>query len=201
MPLSAQMPPKWSAAAISGFVLSLLGCLGITALLGLVLGIVGILRTGGGQRRGRGLAIAAIPISLVMGVLSLSIAFSAYMAMQAKDVLEQVPTVLAADSAGTMAAASALRQLATTGFNDDVGDAALEAWLKQVAEKHGRLAQPPQLSRVQPPAQPDQKTRAINFEGKFINGTASVSITFDSSDWEVKIDDIAVDGVSPRDTD
>ena len=59
----------WSVAAIAGLVLSLLGCSLIGAVLGLILGIVGITRTRGGRRRGMGLAIAAIPISLGTGLI------------------------------------------------------------------------------------------------------------------------------------
>lgn len=51
--------------AIAGFVLALIG--GI--LFGLVFGIVGIVRTQGGQRRGRGLAVAAIIISMLWAAL------------------------------------------------------------------------------------------------------------------------------------
>ena len=63
-------PKSWSALAISGFVLSLVGCLGITAALGLVFGIAGILATRGRRKRGFGLAVAAIPISMLTGALS-----------------------------------------------------------------------------------------------------------------------------------
>ena len=62
MPDARSDPPPWSAAAIGAFVLSLLGFIGITAVLGLIFSIVGIVATRRGRRRGMGLAIAAIPI-------------------------------------------------------------------------------------------------------------------------------------------
>lgn len=63
-------PPGYGAPAqapndgvsIAGFVLSLLCC---TSIIGLILGAVGLSRTKNGQRRGRGLAIAAVIIGIV----------------------------------------------------------------------------------------------------------------------------------------
>lgn len=48
--------------SIAGFVLSLLCC---TSIIGLILGFVGLSRTKNGQRRGRGLAIAAVIIGII----------------------------------------------------------------------------------------------------------------------------------------
>lgn len=61
---SEPQPPKTDGVSIASFVLSLLCC---TGLIGLILGFVGLKRTKGGQRKGRGFAIAGI----VLGVLSL----------------------------------------------------------------------------------------------------------------------------------
>ena len=63
-------PRPMSSAAAGGFVCSLILCVPLlTQLLGGVLGIVGIARTSGGRQRGRGLAIAAVGISVVGLVL------------------------------------------------------------------------------------------------------------------------------------
>lgn len=54
--------------SIAGFVLSLTCCLSIV---GVILGIVGLKRTKGGQRKGRWAAITAIPVGLILtGVLA-----------------------------------------------------------------------------------------------------------------------------------
>lgn len=194
----AQTPPPWSAAAIAGFVLSLLGCAGITALLGLILGVVGILKTRGGQRRGRGLAVAAIPISLVMACLSILAVILTILGVRGKAVVDQLPTVLAADSSATAEAVSALRALASDDFNAEVDNEALEEWLQEVGAKHGRLVEVLQISPVQPKTSPSG-AKALNLDGKFINGPAGIAITFKRVGWNVKIDNIAVDGVSSRD--
>lgn len=191
-------PPPWSAAAIAGFVLSLLGCAGITALAGLILGVVGILKTRGGQRRGRGLAVAAIPISLVTGGLSVLLGMSVIVIARGKVVVDQLPTVLTADSTATAEAVSALRAITSQDFNADVTAEALQDWLKEVGARHGRLVEVPTLSPVQPTA-PASGAKAMNFDGKFVSGPASITLTFKREGWNVKIDDLAVDGVSPHD--
>ncbi|HVK28292.1 MAG TPA: DUF4190 domain-containing protein [Nocardioides sp.] len=60
-------PPKTDGVSIAALVLSFLCCL---APIGLILGIVGIRRTRGGQRKGRGLAIAAIIIGILMSIVT-----------------------------------------------------------------------------------------------------------------------------------
>lgn len=190
--------PPWSAAAIAGFVLSLLGCAGITALAGLILGVVGIFKTRGGQRRGLGLAVAAIPISLVMGCLSILVVTLTIFGVRGKTAVDQLPTVLAADSSATVEAVSALRAIASDEFNAEVNDEALEEWLQDVGAKHGRLVEVLKASRVQPKESPTG-ARTVNFDGKFVNGPAGIAVTFKRSGWDVKIDDLAVDGVSSRD--
>lgn len=59
-------PPKTDGVSIAALVLSFLCCF---APLGFVLGFVGLRRTKGGQRKGRGLAIAAIVIGLIMTIV------------------------------------------------------------------------------------------------------------------------------------
>jgi len=66
-------PPRWSALAITAFVLSFIGFLGFTAILAIIFGAVGIWVTRAGCRRGMGLAIAAIPIALVTGLFGLAL--------------------------------------------------------------------------------------------------------------------------------
>jgi hypothetical protein len=61
-----QAPPKTDGVSIAALVLSFL-C--VLAPIGAILGFVGLSRTKGGQRKGRGLAIAAIVIGIVMTLL------------------------------------------------------------------------------------------------------------------------------------
>jgi hypothetical protein len=60
--------PKTSGLAVASLVCGLLGCLGVTAIVGLVLGIIGLrqINRSEGRLGGRGLAIAGIVISALM---------------------------------------------------------------------------------------------------------------------------------------
>lgn len=197
-PPTAYQPPPWSAAAIAGFVLSLIGCTGITAPFGLIFGIIGTVTAREGRRRGRGLAIAAIPISLVTGIISVVIAASMIVVAAGMALVAQLPTVLDGRAAGVETAVSTLREAATDGFKDAVSDEALRLWLAQVAAKHGRLVEVPTASPVQPPSTPGRQR--LNLEGKFVNGRTNITITFALQGWQFKLDDIEIDGASPRDT-
>lgn len=63
------MPPKTDGVSVASLVLSLLCC---TGPIGLILGFVGLSRTKGGQRKGRGFAIAGIVLG-VISVIALSV--------------------------------------------------------------------------------------------------------------------------------
>jgi hypothetical protein len=67
---------KYSGMSIAGFVLSLVGTipcfwiLQLPGLLGTIFGFIGLRQTKDGSRRGKGLAIAAVVIGLVLLVLA-----------------------------------------------------------------------------------------------------------------------------------
>lgn len=60
-------PPKTDGVSIAALVLSFLCCL---APIGFILGIVGIRRTKAGKRKGRGLAVAAVVIGLLVSIVT-----------------------------------------------------------------------------------------------------------------------------------
>ena len=76
-PLRADAPPPTSKLAVAAFVLSLIPC---AAPLGIILGIVSLLRikSSHGVLRGRGFAIAAVVIPLVALPLALAAALPAF---------------------------------------------------------------------------------------------------------------------------
>jgi hypothetical protein len=186
-------PPPWSVSSIVGFVLSLLGC---SAPLGFILGIVGIVRTSGGQRRGRGLAIAAIPISLVTGAVAFLLVLGIFLIGAGGVIIRQLPMLLSTDVEVSKNAVSFLREVASDDFNASVSDEQLQAWLQQVAAKHGRLVT---IGRPSPvPSSAGTKEIGLDVEGKFINGRTSILITLSKQGWRYAIEDMAVDGVSPR---
>jgi Septum formation len=73
--------PGWDGFAIAAFVFSVIGWV----LLGIVLGVVGLVRTSGGQRRGRGLAIAALVISALWAAVIVTLIVIAVMSGADRD--------------------------------------------------------------------------------------------------------------------
>jgi len=67
-------PVKTDGVSVASFVLSLLCC---TGLVGLILGFVGLSRTKGGKRKGRGFAIAGILLGLVSVVATIALVVAA----------------------------------------------------------------------------------------------------------------------------
>lgn len=61
-------PARLNGYAVCGFLITLLP-LGITGLLGLVFGVIGLRQTGLGADRGRGLAVAAVVLGALGTVL------------------------------------------------------------------------------------------------------------------------------------
>lgn len=190
-------PLQWSAAAITGFVLSFLGCTGVGAPLGIVFGIVGLVRTRGGRRRGFGLAVAAIPISLLTGVLFVVIAIGMMLGSATRAAASEVKEVLRTRPADIAMAVSSLREICSEDFSAEVGAEELRAWVEAVRAKHGRLVQLEGL--IHQPSGRSSGKASIGLEGKFINGRANITITFKVEGLRrVTVDDIEVDGVSPR---
>lgn len=68
-PYGGQQPPKTDAVSITGFVLSLTCCLSI---IGVILGLVGLVRTKQGQRKGRWAAISAIAIGIPLTLVAVA---------------------------------------------------------------------------------------------------------------------------------
>lgn len=199
-PERARARRPWSVPAVLGFGCSLLGCLGVTAVLGLILGIVGVVNTSGNRRRGRGLAVAAIPISVVAGVGFVMVLFVIMVSREMVAIGDQVRPVLAADAAGSPESVSELREFTSESFDKQVSDEKLAAWLKEIEATRGKLA-----SLVFNPQTPDSAGKTpdgkpfMSFDAKFVTGPTTVKITYGvSGGWHVTLDDIAVGGVSPR---
>ena len=188
-------PKRWSAAAIAGFVLSLLGCVGITAILGFVFGIIGIVNTKNGQRRGLGFAIAAIPISLLTAVLSVLLGLGIIMALSLGPLFGELADAL--ESSEAVNAAAAVRSICSDSFKEDVDEEALKAWFAQIRDTHGNFVELQATSA--PPAKTAKGNLRFSQTVKFVNGSVSFTVEL-VRDGLVgfKIDDFAVDGVSPR---
>lgn len=188
--------PPFSAAAIAGFVLSFLGCAGVPAVLGLILGIVGISATRNRQRRGRGLAIAAIPLSIITGASSLFVVAALYFVLTASAVAQALPGMFSADETELARAIPAFRQSMTREFSEAVSEEQLRAWLVRVNEANGRLVG---LSRPSfPQTSNESNSQSVLLTGKFVNGQRPVEIELKVAGLSFRIHDIRVGDSSPR---
>jgi hypothetical protein len=186
--------PKLSVAAIAGFILSFLFVL---APIGILLGIVGIFRTRGGRRRGMGFAIASLPIGFITGSLTVVMSMALWVfylmgttAIHSTEFLQSSRVVMAEKAADAYEGFS-------KRFKLEVDEDRFAQWAMQVAIKHGTLQkiEPPDAKSMKPR---DDDTSEINMTGQFVNGPATVSVTIGFDGLEPEIDDITVDGVSPK---
>jgi len=185
--------PPFSRLALSGFVCSLLGWTGMGAILGVIFGIAGILATAGGRLRGRGLAIAALPISLVTGAVFLVLLVIVALVFEAQKEVVTIRALLAHDEPLSAEQLEPFRALCSVEFNAAVSDAALRDWLQKVRAAHGKLMQLA-VERASPP-----RNGVLVLPAKFVNGPADVTIAFEVvSLWSLKVEDLQVGGDSPR---
>lgn len=196
-----QGPPRWSGLAVTAFVLSLLGFLIVTAVLGFILGIAGIFVTGPGRRRGRGLAIAAIPISLVTGGLAAAIAYGSVTFLRMYETSRKATAAMSLSVEEVDKGAAEILGLGSKSFQSAVSQEQMAGWLGQVRRKHGSFVS------LQRDLETDLMTPGsggrpiLNLSGKFTNGPALIRITFAADSLlRPHIDDIDVDGLSPRGT-
>jgi len=192
-------PPRWSALAITAFVLSFLGFLGFTAILGILLGIAGIAVTRGGRRRGMGMAIAAIPISFVTGSFGAMLVYGGYTVFYMYQTSEKLVPILSASSEKSADGAAAILALGSESFRTNVGRERLEQWLRDVNRKHGNLTKFERDLDTNLITPNSAGKAVLNMRGKFTNGQALVRITFANDTLlHPSVDDIEVDGLSPR---
>ena len=112
--------------------------------------------------------------------------------------LTEVKGVLS--SADATSAAVGLRGLCSDDFNDAVSDDDLESWIDKVRTTHGKLVDL-DLSTSRPRPVPGEP-RSLVLDAKFVNGPAALKIKMVQEDLtHQKIDDIEIDGSSPRRSD
>ena len=190
-------PAPYSASAIAGFVLSLLGCLGVTAVLGLIFAVVGLVTTRGGARRGAGLAIAAIPISIITGLISVVVVILAWQGIQTMRIALNLPGVYTVNGSVSPEAIEELRGVFTDSFNAEVSGEKLGTWFESVQTEHGVLTE--LKPNGQPKTIPGTDRLTYSLTGKFVSGPQNVDvIMLVAPPFSFQIDDIVVAGKSPR---
>ena len=170
-------PPPWSKSAITGFVSSLLICIPVVpSLVGLIAGVMGISSTSGGRRRGRWLAVAAIPISLLTG---------AGWAFGIMFMVAGIQGLL--DMAGTVEQVFQARDLSDTDLQEFIDSnmseraaevttpARIREWVEQVVAENGSLAEVMLEARSE--RAPGTAKTVFIFPCRFVNGHADVRVT------------------------
>ena len=192
IPLEYSEPPKWSVAAIVGFVLSFLL---ILAPLGVVFGIVGIFRTTDRRRRGRGLSIAAIPIGLVVSAVTGMLILFIYVFALTLQAAQEATAVLTTSRVSVPEKAGDFYDQCSRRFQLAVSREDFEHWLTDVIGKHGSLQG---IERARQAFEADPSGAwTFNFTGQFVNGTAHVGVTLGRPDgYHPEVFDIVVDGIS-----
>ncbi len=189
-----QPRPKWSIAAIVGFVLSFMF---ILAPVGMVLGIVGIFRTRGGRRRGMGLAVASIPIGAVMGSISIVMLILVVMVVGMRSLGGEATAFMKAGAASVPTHAAELYDTCSKRFRVVVTQEEFTSWAKQVVARFGTLQNVDWSGTWY---QPNKASGGadIRVTGQFVNGPRDITIAVGFDGFKPEIDDIAVDGQSPK---
>lgn len=221
MMLDSAVPPR-SWAAWGGFLLAVLllapwvalafrglmgnrglvvgGLIGFAGgLLASILGIVGIFRTRKRRRRGRGVAITAIPLGLAGGCLQFLLGFLIFgvQAMTAQGKVA-VKVLTSPTSELTTRAEEWRNDLGTEKFQDDVTAEQLAGWLESVIETHGQL----QSTKVnaRDAFGSERGVTLYKVTGQFVNDSAPIELVMRfEKGLDPRLDDIRVDGSSPRD--
>ncbi|UCF33327.1 MAG: DUF4190 domain-containing protein [Phycisphaerales bacterium] len=194
-------PAPYSAAAIAGFVFSLLICIPVLGgILGLVFGLVGLGSTAGGRRRGRGLAIAAIPLSLLTGFASGLFVYASLSAMRNLiTISSRIEPIFQANDAALDDALKAVLAMTTPEFQQEASPEDFRQWLEDVEAEHGKLVELTLDPNM--PAETTGDKVVLVLPAKFVQGPATIRVTLKGTgplNTRLLIDDLSVGDSSPR---
>lgn len=195
-PLNVQ--PSMSAVAVVALVASLVFCVPfVTQVVGLICGVIGIASTSGGRRRGRGLAIAAIPISLIVAAVWCGLGYVTFRVFgEATRLAQEVQTLLRTSGEAVAVNSTDFYTHTSKRFQQQLTQSEFAAWVDQVLDDHGTLQN---MRPAQQFFQSDPEGRMVTqYIGQFSNGSANIAVTFAfDDDFTPQIDDVQVDGESP----
>jgi hypothetical protein len=196
-----QPPAPYSGAAIAGFVFSLLICIPVLGgILGLVFGLMGLGSTAGGRRRGRGLAIAAIPLSLLTGLASGLFVYATVNVLG--DLLtmgRQIEPIFQANDAALDDAVEAVLAMTTPEFQHEISPQDFRQWLQDIEAEHGKLVEVTPDRNM--PAENAGEKVVLVLPARFVKGPATIRVTLKRvgfPSFRVLIDDLSVGDSSPR---
>jgi hypothetical protein len=191
--------PPMSISAVAGLVCSLIIVVPfLTQFLGGVLGIVGIVQTSGRRRRGRKLAVAALGISIVVGIgwfVGGGLFFRS-MFQSVDPVCERVCNLLVVDEEKLPAAAAEVREdVFTKRLKANVEAADLVAFVQQARRTHGQFKSLRRVRSTRSEADPPG-TWPVRFMAEGDAGRAEVVVLIYFQGFEAKLDNLIVGDVS-----
>lgn len=169
-------PAPVSGMAVAGLVSSIVICCPvISPLLGLILSGIGLSQTSGGQRRGRGLAIAGILVSLLVGVPSTiwSITWTMNIFLDASMVMQKLTFL---DSSNIDETVDTLYAMGSDEFTSAVTKEQLKTWLKTKFDDYGGLQSIVLNPGDEPKPQGDRVV--FPFQAKFPEKTVPMEVEF-----------------------
>jgi hypothetical protein len=162
------------------------------------LGIVAVVITGRRQQRGRGFAIAAIPIGLLGALVNFAFGYTTYtMVLVYTHSQAAVKVLSVTDSTFAERSASWYNDMASERLRAEVSLEDFRAWLAKVVDVRGQLQKAERDQRTMPKRE-DTAVR-VRYNGRFVNGGAPIDVWIGFDKGKPKVDDLKVDGSSPLD--
>jgi hypothetical protein len=186
-------PAPMSTAAVTGFISSLVFCIPlVTQLLGLILGIVGITKTSAGRARGRGLAIAAVVISLAASAVWLLVGATLVPIMLAMlSIAGDIRPLLEADHAELPTIVNRLYEGSfSERLKQRVSERDVVGYIERVHQTYGDLKGLGSSSQLWQATSSESADLALT--GRFTNGTVGVRVTLGLGGSNLEIDNITV---------
>ncbi len=175
-------PAPMSAMAITGFVSSLIVCCPVLSpLLGLIFSLVGLSQTKGGVRRGRGLAIAGLIISIVAIPLQ---GLAILMITGPAGSWIRIGIASTSFQAGdTDAGISVWYDMASYDLNSAMTEDEFAAWINAEFKKHGGLKSLQLNPNQQGSPSADGNSVELQWRAQFPSETVDIYTYFSVGSW------------------
>lgn len=175
-------PAPMSGMAVAGFVSSVIVCCPVLSpLLGLIFSLVGLSQTKGGVRRGRGLAIAGLIISIVSVPLQ---GFAIPMiAGLSKSWIRIIAASTAFQSGDTDAGISAWYGLGSDDLKSTMTEDEFADWVNAEFKKRGGLQSLMLITNQQGSRSPDGKRIPLQWQAQFPSETIDIYTHMRMGSW------------------
>lgn len=185
-------PAPMSGMAVAGFVSSVTVCCPVfSPLLGLIFSLVGLSQTQGGARRGRGLAIAGLIISLLVVPLQGWIMIA--VGTIAGGISNLGSSVNELQGGNLDIALSKLYKLGSNDLRSSISEDDFAKWVRSEFLSRGGLQSIVLVAEQPLVPSPDQESIRIQWSAKFVEGTTLILMDLGFDNWgHMKIKNILI---------